>query len=215
MLRTPGSSRSARFQKYTPSYGNVVALGGEGRIRKAVGEELLAEMVSDYIDLLGTSGAVYEIDGTYALGIFASGWCRLMDAASRDLCRTEDNIEALESRNWLCHESCWRDASLVSIRTGRPSDVPCNGGLRLFAVPVFAGTECVGSMNFGYGDPPTDTEELARLAELYNLDKEALEIEAPRYMHRPSFIVEFAKARLQTTAQIVGEFVLRSERATT
>ena len=178
-------------------------------IADSVGQDLLEDIAGDYLDLLGSSGAIYETNGDYALGIFSSGWCRFMDQAGRDLCDTDDEEEALNSGKWHCHESCW-GCSKESIETGRPADIACNGGIRLYAVPVVARGEVVGAINFGYGHPPKDEKTLQQLSLKYGVEKDVLREKAELYQSRPPFIVELAKRRLQTAAKLIGEIIARN-----
>lgn len=171
---------------------------------------MLEGIVSEYLELLGTSSAVYESTGDYAVGIFSSGWCRRLDAASRQLCDTADNRVALGCGKWLCHEACWTQASKPSIETGAPTDVECAGGLRLYAVPIRAGNgEVVGSINVGYGDPPVSVEKLAELADKFRIDAGELRDLAESYTPRSAATVEIVKRRLHTAARLLGEIVDR------
>ncbi len=178
-----------------------------GLILNSVGKETLAAIVSDYLDLLGTSSAIYEIDGAYAFGIFSSGWCKTLDAASRDLCGTDDDQEALDCGCWHCHESCWMDCSRKAIDCGVPVDIECRGGIRLHAVPIVAGERIIGAINVGYGSPPRNEERLAELSDLYGLDMDVLKKQAAAYEARPDYVVQMAKGRLESSAKLIGTLV--------
>lgn len=200
---------SPHAQPYTPPYGDLSELNTEGVIRRYVGKERLTGIVTDYLDLLETSGAVYEKNGDYALGMFSSGWCRFMDEASHRLCGTTDGPGALACGKWLCHESCWTKVSKETIESGVPVDRECEGGIHIYAEPVRAGDEIIGAINFGYGDPPRDAETLEVLAAKYQVDVDDLRRHAAAYESRPPFMIEMAKKRLAVSARMIGEIVER------
>jgi HD-GYP domain-containing protein (c-di-GMP phosphodiesterase class II)/CheY-like chemotaxis protein len=202
--RAPADKKKGRYER---PYGNLAELNTCRMVLNLVGEDVLKDIVSEYLDLLETSSAVYEKNGDYALGIFASGWCQLLDQASRQLCGTGDNREALDSGKWLCHESCWTRASNVSMETGQPVDIECAGGLRIYAVPIRAGDEIAGSINFGYGDPPQNTQKLQEISERYGIRMEKLLNAANAYDIRPPFIIDIAKNRLLTSARLIGTII--------
>ena len=137
----------------------------------------------------------------------------MLDAASRQLCATGDNRAALASGRWLCYESCWTDCSKVSMETGGPVGIECKGGIRLYAVPIRAGGEFIGSLNFGYGDPPRDPAKLRDVAERYGLGLDQLVELANAYRSRPQSTIKFAKLLLQTAGELFGEIVEHKQAA--
>ena len=201
------SDIETQAETYDQGYGDLTGLNRDGIILKSIGRRSLESFANDYLQMLGTSSAIYEANGDYALGIFTSGWCRMMDSASRRLCNTPDNAEALESGRWLCHESCWTDSSKRAIAECAPVDIACNGGIRMYAVPILANGKVVGAMNIGYGNPPKDPEQLRMLSEAFHLDYEDLVRKADAYDSRPPFIIELAKKRLHATARLIGSMI--------
>ncbi len=205
------SSEGAHIEIKEQPYGDLAALNTNRLIYDGVGENVLKDIVKDIHDLLETSAAIYESNGDYALGIMSSGWCRLLDNQSRNLCKTSDNAAALASGNWHCHESCWSDASKIAIETGNEVDIECRGGLRIYALPIFAGEKAIGSINFGYGDPPKDESKLQEIAERYQLSIHELKERAHKYESRSKFIIDIAKQRLHTSAKLIGALVVSKQ----
>lgn len=192
-----------------PDYGDLSSLNTSRRILNAVGAQMLGSIVKDYLGLLDSSTAIYELNGDYALGLFSSGWCRFLDASSRKNCQTDDNREALNCAEWHCHRSCWDDASLPAIKQGKPVDIECNGGIRIYALPIRSGDQIIGAINFGYGDPPRDYAKLREIADKYQVPVGILREKAVEYETRPPFIIETAKDRLAAAAKLIGEIVRR------
>jgi len=199
--------RYGQAEDHDQGYGDLTELNSDGIILKSIDPELLRIFSNDYMELLGTSSAIYEVNGDYAFGIFASGWCQMLDKASRNLCDTPDNFEALNSGRWLCHESCWTDCAKQAILKREQVDIECSGGIRMYAVPIFVNGEVVGAINIGYGDPPKDREKLQKLADAYHINYDDLVREAHAYDTRPPYIVEMAKKRLHATARLIGSMV--------
>ncbi|MFP4531604.1 MAG: PAS domain S-box protein [Desulfobacterales bacterium] len=202
------AANRASGEPYAPPYGDLTKLNTSREILDAVGKETLKNIADDFLDLLETSVAIYERNGDYALGLFSSDWCRFMDQASYRLCKTEDSVQALSCGEWLCHESCWNTAK-QSIAAAKPVDTECEGGIRLYAVPIFANGEVIGTINVGYEDPPTDVNKLSELAKNYGVDIKDLVGCSNAYESRPPFIIELARRRIRSAAHLIGEIVER------
>jgi len=190
-------------------YGDLTQLNSSRIILDAVGSEGLQRIASDFLGLLGTSCAIYEKNGDYALGIFASGWCKQLDEASFRLCQTSNTAEALSSGNWLCHESCWHNASLQAIDKNKPIDVKCHGGIRLYAVPISANDTIIGAMNFGYGNPPQNQQELSNIGEKFNVPPQKLAAAVTLHPQHSAKIIDEARRRLENAALLIGLIVER------
>ena len=197
------------FQMPKPQpYGDLTELNTERTVLQRVGKELLINVAGDALHLIGTSGAVCEKNGDHASCLVASDWCRFLDQASREQCGTVDNRAALDSGRWHCRES-GREASNLAMETGKPVDIPCKGGINLYAAPIMVDGETVGSIAIGYGDPPRDHKRLTEVAERYGVRVQRLRELSDNMPSRPQFIVAVAKARLRTEAVLLGEIIKR------
>jgi len=95
------------------------------------------------------------------------------------------------------------------METGQPADMPCKGGINLYAAPIKVDGEMVGSITMGYGDPPKEDERLMEVAERYGVSLESLRELSANMPSRPQFIVAVAKARLRSEAVLLGEIIKR------
>jgi signal transduction histidine kinase len=191
-------------------YGDVTELNTARTILRTVGKDLLLNVAGDALHLIGTSTAVCEKNGDYALCLVASDWCRFLDQASRAHCGKTDNRTALACGQWHCHESC-REVSSRSIERGEPVDLPCKGGIHMYGVPIKVNGDTVGCLTMGYGNPPKDDESLTEVAERYAVPREKLRELSSNMPSRPQFIVAVAKARLRSTAVLLGEIIKRKQ----
>jgi signal transduction histidine kinase len=189
-------------------YGDLSELNTERTILRNVGKELLVNVAGDALHLIGTSGAVCEKNGDYASCLVASDWCRFLDQTSRANCGTADHRAALMSGQWHCRES-GREVSIRAMQTGKPVDMPCKGGINLYAAPIKVDGETVGTITIGYGDPPKDDERLMEVAERYGVQMDKLRELSAKMPSRPQFIVAVAKARLRSEAVLLGEVIKR------
>jgi len=188
------------------AYGDLTELNSKRELLDGIGKETLERIAHSYLDLLETSAAIYETDGSYATALFSSSYCSFMDRASRALCGTTDDQQALDSGKWLCHESCWGNTSKPSIESGEPCDLrPCNGKINIYAVPIKAEGKVIGSINFGYGTPPTDKASIDELAATYHVDRDQLLKVASEYEPRPDYIINAAKRHIELAAELMGE----------
>lgn len=171
-----------------------------GSMLELVGAPVLQEIVADALDLVEHAATAYETDGTCALSIFGSGWCRELDPGGSARPGPLGQLGACAP----AQESARR-----AIAEGIPVDEPDSFGLRAYAVPVFAGDGVAGAIAFHYGDPPDDDGAIARLAHAAGADPVALRRESRAYHARPPYIIEAARSRLRVSARLIGEMMVR------
>ncbi|WP_044254632.1 PAS domain-containing protein [Rhodopirellula sp. SWK7] len=208
-LLTKSAPTDASESEWFPHYGDLTELNTERTIAESVGKETLRDIAADLMALLGTSIAVFEVNGDYAFRVLQSDWIRLIDEKSREQCATRDNAEAIRSGRWSFHEDCWNCTAGPAIETGQPVDCICGCGSRVYAVPIRAGGNVVGAICVGYGTPTTDPSVLDTIAETLGVDVDSLRRAASTYEPRPKYIVEMAKERAASSARLIGEIVER------
>lgn len=207
MLSKKPKSAVQSLKKDGVSLEALPAVSREGPIAKSVSGEMLASIVDEYLDLLGTCSVIFEANGDYAFRLFHSGWCQLLDRASRKMCGAEGSAQAVRSGRLLCAESCWTACAKRAMAERAAADVECCGGLRLYAVPILVRDEAIGVICFGYGDPPRDQEQLRLISDEFQVGIEDLTLAANGYDSRPPYIIEMAKGRLQSSAWLIGSLV--------
>lgn len=205
------SKQKKRARTLAQSYGDLVETNTSRFLVDLVGEDKLTRIANNFLELLGTCVTIHEINGDYALRIISSDYCRFLDEASRRLCDTDDNRKALESGIWHCHESCWTEASGPCMAKGKPIDIECRGGIRIYAVPIWVEGEIAGSMSFGYANPPEDLNKLKETSERYSVSANELQKRVNRHQTASPLLVNVAKNYLETCAMLIGTLAERKK----
>ena len=79
--------------------------------------------------------------------------------------------------------------------------------MRLYAVPIRIKRKIIGVISLSYSSPPKDQAELKQIADLYKIPYDKLEKAAKAYLSRPAYIIEMAKRRTKTIAQLIAALV--------
>jgi len=145
----------------------------DSTLKAIVGEQLLLDIQNSYMEYLGTSAAIYEVNGDYAASLFTSNWCDFLNLSSKKLCGDVSEHAAQKSGKWICHEDCWQ-VSLQAMREAKPCERECSGGIIIYSVPIIADGTVIGVNNAGVSNPPTDLVKIRDIALRYKVSSEEL-----------------------------------------
>jgi len=156
----------------------------------------LLELQNAYLRYVETSAAIYESNGEYATELMVgSPYCRILVEASARM-REEGGRD-------ICHEDC-RACALKAINAERPQKMECSGGIHLYAVPILCDGAAIGALSAGVSNPPEDKERLAKIADVYGIEFEALWRAACDFVRKPDYLYEGAKDHIRHTAKIIA-----------
>ena len=178
-----------------------------------VGRDLLAQIARDFLDLVGSAAGICEKSGDCVVGVFGSGWCEFLNAVSAGQSGAVGGKQPAECGKGGCLEVCGREATKACVETAEPADIECAGGMRVYAVPIWAEGEIVGAVSFGYGDVPDGLDELRQIAERYEVNVDLLREKAQACEPRPEVMTDVAKKQVVTWAKLIGGIVERKRAA--
>ena len=110
-----------------------------------VDKDTILDIQDSYMGYLESSGGIYDINGEYIALYAASGYCEFLNNASRKLCGDVENDKAaISSGKWICYKHCCT-INLECIRSEKPEEYECPGGMLMYAVPIIADGMVIGS----------------------------------------------------------------------
>ncbi|MFW5775523.1 MAG: PAS domain S-box protein, partial [Chitinivibrionales bacterium] len=181
----------------------------KGEIFQSAGRDILLDIVGDYLDLLGTSVAVHEHDGSYASAVCSSEWCGFLNSCETRMSKQGRDEWKRESIAY-CAKSCWKSPVAKAIEEGRSVEETGRDGMSIYAVPItLSDGEIVGALHFCYGDPPQDEAVLKKISADYDIPAAQLMKKAASHEKRPPFIIDIAKNRLESSARLIAVMVER------
>ncbi len=168
-------------------------------VLESVDKRTLMPIVGDFLDMLGTSASIHEQDGRCVLSTYRSEWCIVLSGARR-----------AHGNPVLCVSdcsACTRNGSLESISSSDYSEHSCHCGFQTYSAPIIVNGSPIAAISFVYGEPPHNIDTLKHLAEQHDVNLEDLHMAASAYDVRPPFIIDIAKQRLHSSAQLIGSII--------
>ncbi len=171
-------------------------------IMNCLGPDVLAGLVSDFLDLAESAAAVFEKSGSLAIGVAASPW-------HKALCFDGPRVFEGDGGGDDDYAISWRSAALSCMAHETTIDTMCKDGLRLCLSPIRARGQIVGVSGFSYGKPPTDPARVDEISAAYGALAQPLQQLAESHDAHPPVITSLAKNRLVMVAMLIGEMIER------
>lgn len=169
-----------------------------------VDKDTLLDIQDSYMCYLESSGGIYDISGEIIVRYAASGYCEFMNNASRKLCvDVENDKAAISSGNWICYQHCCF-INMECIRSEKPEEYECPGGILMYAVPVIADGMVIGSISAGVSNPPQELNHIRQIAEQYHVDYGRLTDVATKHKSRPDCLFQAARRHILTASRIIA-----------
>lgn len=169
-----------------------------------VDKDTLLDIQDSYMSYLGSSGGIYDISGEYITLQVASGYCEFLNNASRKLCGdVENDTAAISSGKWICYNHCY-SLNLECLRSEKPVERECPGGMVMYAVPVMTNGMVIGSISAGVSNPTYDRNRIRQIAEQYQIDQGQLADIAAKHEFRPDCLFQAAKGHILTASRIIA-----------
>lgn len=191
---------------------DIIFLNESGEIVKSCGKDLLLDIVNDYIDLLETCCSIHEKDGSYAISIIRSPWCKYLRNIMS--CENVTDVSEFQGDEFFEKKCCCKRFALMSIESGMTIDQECVGGIRIYTIPIKAGASSIGAINIGYDGPFKNADILDKVCRKIKADPGQLGKCINLCTTRPPFIIDIAKNKLFSSARLIGSMVERKREET-
>ncbi len=198
--------------QYQAPESDMVFLNESGEILKSCGKNLLLDIANHYIDLLESCCSIQEKDGSYAISIIRSPWCKYL--RNNLSCGKIAQASECQDSEVLEKKCCCKRIAQVSIESGMPVDGECIGGIRIYTIPIKVGNCSIGAINFGYDGPPKNKAILDDVARKIKTAPGPLSKCISLCTTRPQFIIDIAKKKLLSSARLIGSMVERNREKT-
>lgn len=164
----------------------------EMNLTSVIRKELLEHILAACTDYLKSRAAVYESDGSYAVSIFNSDFCRTLHDASGKL------------PEHLCNNGC-REIAIKAIESKQIYTKSCPGGITVCAAPIIWNSNIIGASSSGISAPPKSIVTLKKIASNFDLSLETVKNLVESYNIYPGPELQTAKKQIERASSIISE----------